>query len=64
MASDGMTHMGGVKSCVATGGSVTVILSGASTGFNVFVRRAMTKITYASKAGKLIGTMSNYGTDV
>jgi len=47
--------MGGVESCVATGTSVTIITSGTSTGFNVFVRRAMTGIIYASTAGKLTG---------
>lgn len=60
MSGDGKTHMGGVKSCVASGSAVTIILSGTSTGFNVFVRRAMTKIAYASTAGKLTGTLSNW----
>jgi len=54
--------MGGVKSCVASSNTVTIILSGATAGFNVFVRRAMTAITYdASTSGKLTGTFSNYG---
>jgi len=54
--------MGGVKSCVASSSSVTIILSGTTAGFNVFVRRAMTAITYdASTSGKLTGTFSNFG---
>ena len=64
MSGDGKTHMSGVKSCVATGTTVTIILSGTSAGFNVFIRRAMTGITFASTAGKLTGDLTNYGTAV
>jgi len=52
--------MGGVKSCTASGDKVTIVLSGTSTSFNVFVRRAMTAMTYASTAGKLSGTLTNW----
>jgi len=64
MSTDGTSHVGGVKSCEATGGSVVIILSGTTASFNVFVRRAMNKIVYASTAGKLTGVLNNYGKDV
>jgi len=64
MSSDGKTHMAGVKSCTATGSAVTIILSGTTTGFNVFVRRAMTSIAYGTTAGKLTGSFTNYDKEV
>jgi len=59
----GTAHMSMVSSCVVSGSGVTVILSGTSTGFAVYVRNAGTW-KYTTASNTLGVTASNYGTSV
>lgn len=53
--------MTSVKSCAVSGSGVTIVLSGTSTGFAVFVRNAGTW-KYTTASNTLGVTASNYAT--
>jgi len=57
----GTTHMSSVSSCAVSGSGVTIIISGTSTGFAVFVRNAGTW-KYTTASNTLAVTASNYAT--
>lgn len=57
----GTSHMSMVSSCAVSGSGVTIVLSGTSTGFAVFVRNAGTW-KYTTASNTLAVTASNYAT--